>query len=265
MKVLSTRWWEWGIALVILALVSIAATMFSVSKFDEARDARIAAEESDEISVDSIYTDRIEGRYDADYDRSRYEAIVDSFAAEPIHIDGYQAFDVDDADLDAIRSELDALDIPIYVAFLSTSDLDDADGDGDILAARIAAELPDDRATVLVIGNTVEGIGDKGAVRKLDERPATDIDDNASTEALAYVRALAAAEAVPPEDAYSRSLDREGNPIVAAEERTNDPRDLRYGYGSTVAGIVFGIIVGGGAGAAGMLIWRRVRRGARKS
>lgn len=263
MKNLHMRWWEWGIALVLLAAVSIGATMFSVAKFDEARAGRIAADESDEISVDSIYTDRIESRYDADYDRSRYRAMAESLSDEPIHIDGYQAFDIDDADLEAIRTELEDLDVPIYVAILSTSKLDDADGDADILAARIAAELPDDRATVLVIGNSTEGIADKGAVRKLENRPSTAIDDSTSAEALTYVRALAAAEVAPAEDAYwySRTLDSEGDLITVDEDRRSDPRDLRYGYGSSVAGIVFGLLVGGGVGAGGMLIWRRAKKG----
>lgn len=251
-----TRWWRWALAVIAFAAVTLGATMLSASKFDEARSARIAAGDSDEISVDSIYDDRIDGQYDPDYDPARYRAIAASFAAGPIHIDGYQAFDIDDTDLAAIRDETRDLEVPIYVAFLSTSDLDDADGEADLLAARIAAELPDDRATVLVIGNSTEAVGDKGAVRRLEERPETDIDDSASAQALTYVRALTGAEVEDPADSYSRTLDRDGEPIVVNEERADDPRGLSYPAGSAVAGAIFGILVGGGLGTGGIFAWR---------
>src|SRR5699024_2611959 len=131
---------EMGRGPIVFAVVVTGATVWTTAEFDAAKQARIAAEDSDEIVVDSIYSDRIEGQYDADYDRSRYRTIAKSFESDPIFLDGYRAFSVDDAELETIRTEVDGLDVPIYVAFLSNSELDDADGDADLLAARIAAE-----------------------------------------------------------------------------------------------------------------------------
>src|SRR5699024_4192262 len=117
------------------------------------------------------------------------------FESDPIFLDGYRAFSVDDAELETIRTEVDGLDVPIYVALLSNSELDDADGDADLLAARIAAELSDERATVLVVGLMDEGIGSTGPARYLRSRPRTAPEESASAAAVDYGRELKSTEA----------------------------------------------------------------------
>lgn len=251
---------RWALAFLIFAAVATGATMYSTAKFDEARHARIAAEDSDEITVDSIYSDRIEGQYDANYDASRYQTIAKSFESDPIFVDGYQAFEVDDAELEAIRAEINDLDVPIYVAFLSTSKLDDGDGDADLLARRIAAELHVEAATVFVLGNFDEGVGDTGAIRDLSSRPETDPEDSDSAVALSYVRALKAAEVEDATTTYSHTTDGEGKPITVNEDTSEDPHSLAYPAGAAIGGIGLGIIVGGGLGIGGVLGWREFRK-----
>lgn len=253
-------WLRWVVACVVFAVVVTGATIWSTTKFDAAKQVRVAAEEGDEIVVDSIYSDRIEGQYDPDYDRSRYREIAKSFASDPIFLDGYRAFTVDDADLDTIRAEVDGLDVPIYVAFLSNSELDDADGDSDLLAARIAAELEDERATVLVVGLLEEGVGGTGAIRDLSSRPQTDPEDSASQVAVDYVRALKSTEVEDATRVYSSTTDEEGRPIVVNEDTSEDPRTLTYPSGAAVGGIGLGLLVGGGLGIGGVLVTRRIRQ-----
>ncbi|WP_166970604.1 hypothetical protein [Brevibacterium atlanticum] len=251
---------KWIAAIIIVGVMAVGAALLSANRFDAARAERIAAEESDEIVVDSIYSDRIEGQYDPDYDRTRYQDIARSFADDPIHIDEYRAFDVDDASLDAVRETVDDLDVPIYVAILSDSDLDDADGETDLLAARIARELPDEAATVLVVGEVSEGIGDRGAVRRLTDMPETDADDDASETALRYAQALTAVDVEDPAESYSRTIDDDGQPVIVNEDTARDPRELAYPIGGAVTGAIFGVIIGGGLGVGGVLVIRQLRK-----
>src|SRR5699024_1088999 len=51
---------RWVVACVVFAVVVSGVTIYSTAKFDAAKQARIAAEDSDEIVVDSVYSDRIE-------------------------------------------------------------------------------------------------------------------------------------------------------------------------------------------------------------
>ena len=250
---------RWVVACVVFAVVVSGVTIYSTAKFDAAKQARIAAEDSDEIVVDSIYSDRIEGQYDADYDRSRYRMIAKSFESDPIFLDGYRAFSVDDSDLETIRTLVDGLDVPIYVAFLSNSELDDADGGADLLAGRIAAELADEQATVLVIGLLDEGIGNTGAARDLRSRPHTDPGESASAVAVDYVGALKLTEAEDATTFYSSTTDDEGRPLVVNEDTSEDPRTLAYPAGAAVGGIGLGLLVGGGLGIGGVLVRRRIR------
>lgn len=253
---------KFGTAIIILGAVATGSAIYSFSEFDEARDARIVAEKGDTITVDSIYLDRIEGRYDPNYDRSRYQTIAESLQSDPVYIDPYQAFEVDDENLATIRDEVKGLDMPIYVAILVASQVDDADGQADLLAARIAEELPDERATVVVVGGVgAEGIADKGAVRKISLSAAdSDFDDNDSAVALAYVRALKAVEVEDVESNLSRSLDDEGQPIVVDEDTSTDPKTLAYSSGAAVGGAALGLIVGGGLGIGGVLSWRAIKK-----
>ena len=252
-------WLRWIVAGIVFAVVVVGATIWTTAKFDAAKQERIAADDSDEIVVDSIYTDRIEGQYDPDYDRSRYRTIAKSFDTDPIFLDGYRAFSVDDSDLETIRTQVDGLDVPIYVAFLSNSELDDADGDADLLAARIAAELTDEKATVLVVGLRDEGIGSLGAIRDLDSRPQTDPDDSASAVAVDFVRALKHTEVEDATTFYSSTTDDEGRPLVVNEDTSEDPRTLAYPAGAAVGGIGLGLLVGGGLGIGGVLVTRKIR------
>ncbi|WP_231446038.1 hypothetical protein [Brevibacterium zhoupengii] len=250
-----------GAAVVIFGAAATGSAIYSYTEFDEARDARIVAEQGDTITVDSIYLDRIEGRYDSNYDTSRYESIAESLQSDPIYLDEYQAFEVDDENLATIRDEVKGLDMPIYVAFLAASQVDDADGQTELLAGRIAKELPDKRATVVVVGGVTEGIADKGASRRVASYDvATDVDDNDSAVARKYVEALKAAEIEDSQSGSSRSLDDELQPIVVDEDTSSDPNTLAYPGGAAVGGAALGLIVGGGLGIGGVLVWRAIKR-----
>lgn len=251
---------KWILSLLVFVAVAIGSTMYSAEKFDEAKSARIEAEDSDQITVDSIYSDRVEGQYDPDYDRSQYQAIAESFEADPLFIDDYQAFQIEESGLKDVRAEISDLDVPIYVAMMTTSDLDAADGEVDLIAGRIAAELSDDRATVLVVNSIGEATSGKGAVRRLDSRPEFNPDDSETDVALDYVRALKSAEIEDPEDSYAPRLDDNGDPIVVAEDTSQDPRELAYPGSGAAGGIGLGLIVGGGLGVGGVLTWRYIRK-----
>ncbi|MDN6371389.1 MAG: hypothetical protein L0K12_00435 [Brevibacterium aurantiacum] len=252
-------WMRWTLALLVFAAVVVGTTMYSSAKFDEAKSARIEAESGDQISVDSIYSDRVARRYDPDYDRSRYQQIAKALETDPVFIDEYQVVGVEDSELAAIRKEVGDLTEPIYVAILTTSQLDAADGDGELTAARIATELSDDRATVLVANEVHEDLGHKGIVRQLDDPLELDHDATVSRRALDYVRALKSTEAEDAEGSYARMIDDNGDPIVVDVDNSSDPRDLTYPTGGgAVAGMVLGLIVGGGVGIIGVLIWRSI-------
>ncbi|WP_309130412.1 hypothetical protein [Brevibacterium sp.] len=238
-------WIRIGISIVVFAGVAAGSTAYSASLFEEAKQERIAVEESDDVLVDSIYSDCIESQYDPDYDRSRYQQIAETFDGDVIHVDEYLAFEMVDADLDAIREEVAGLDVPIYVAFVASSEVDDADGDLDLIGARIAAELDDEQATVLTIGSVSEGLGHRGVVRRVEERPDLgEINEPYSATGLAWVRALKEAETYEGGLVGSSIVDENGDPIVVNENTDPNPRVLDYPTGSAVAGTSFGLIIG---------------------
>ena len=251
---------RFGIALLLFIIVAIGSTMYSVSLFNKAKDARIAEADSDRPQVDSIYSDRLESQYDADYDRSRYQEIARSFEEDPVWIDDYLAFEMRDEDIAAIHDEVDASDPPLYVAFLAATELDDTDGQADLLANRIIAEVPDEEATVLVIASNREAVANKGISRDIDRRPGPVDDDSLSQTGLSFVRALAAAPVEEEDFGYGASFDPSGNPIVVHEEDEEDPRTLRYTTGSAVGGAGIGLIIGGGLAVGGVLGVRSRRR-----
>lgn len=239
------------IAVLVFAAVTAGAIVWSVSRFDDARAERIDRASSDDIRVDSIYSDRIESRFDADYDRSRYRTMAERFASDPILVDEYQAWAVNDAELSTLRTELTGLDIPTYVAFLSLSELDDADGDARLVAARIARELPDEKATVLVLGGTGVDFAEKGIDRSLGvEYPQRTEKTTAVGLALDWVRALEATEIREP---YTELE------VVPEPREKQRPEDLAYHPGSAVAGAAFGLITGGGIAAVTVAIVRGIR------
>lgn len=250
---------KWILAVLAFVAVATGSTMYSAAQFDEAQSARTEVAASDKITVDSIYSDRIEGQYDPDYDRGQYQKIAGSFDTDPLYVDEYQAFEVQESDLEAIRAEISDLDVPIYVAIVTTSDLDAADGEGNLIAGRIAAELSDDRATVLVVDNIGEAISGTGAIRRLNSRPEFDPSASESAVALDYVRALKTAEIEDPDVSYSPNFDR-GDPIVVAEDTSRDPRELAYPASGAAGGIALGLIVGGGLGISGVLTLRYIRK-----
>ena len=239
-----------AIAVVVFSAVTAGAIVWSVSLFDDAKAERIERANSDDIRVDSIYSDRIESRFDADYDRSRYRTIAEGLASDPIYVDEYQAWAVTDPELDTLRDELDGTEVPIYVAFLTLSDLDDADGEGEIVAARIARELPEEKATVLVVGSTGEDVADKGIRRRIVEYPVPAADSTAPGRALDWARVLEQAEVDEPYAELEYVDDR------SDEQR---PEELAYPTVSAITSVGFGLVLG--VPAAIVLVWgvRRVR------
>lgn len=248
------------LSLLVFAGVATGSTMYSIASFNEAKDARVEAETGDHISVDSIYSDRIESKYDPNYDTRRYEQIAASLESDPVFVGAYRTLDVDVDGLDAMRDRVEGLDVPIYVAFVSTSDLDDADGDADLIASRIAVELAEKRATVVVIGNLLEGVGDKGVVRDIDLPSDVTVDSSDVEVASAYVDALRAADLEDVRRGYSTTLDSDGQPIVVEEDDSEDPRTLTYPGGAAAGGIALGLLVGGGLGVGGVMTWRAIRK-----
>lgn len=252
---------DWLIAVVAVAAVSIGATLLSTHLFDQAKAERITAADSDAIVVDSIYDDRIEGAHDPNYGRDRYQAIATSFAADPVYFDGYPEFEIDEGDVDSIRAEIAEADSPIYVAFLNVSDLDDADGDLDLLAARIVTEMDDPEAAVLTVDATGRmGLAEKGLIRPSLLTLSGDFDDSDSDAALAGVRKISAAETENVESRYSHRHDDDGNPEVTSEDTTKDPHTLSYSTGGAVAGAVFGILVGAGIVVGTYFIRRALKK-----
>ncbi|MGO1291869.1 MAG: hypothetical protein ACTMH0_11320 [Brevibacterium linens] len=250
-----------GIAALLFLAVVVGATALSHSLFDDARDTRIAEADSGQPRVDSVYSDRIESQYDSDYDRSRYQEIAHAFEKDPVWVDDYLAFEMRDEDLDDIHEAIEKTRTPIYVAFLAATELDDTDGQAELLANRIIAEVPDDEATVLVIGDNREAVANKGISREIVDRPDTLDDDHLSQVGLTYVRALLSAPIEEENFGYGASFDRSGNAIVVNEKDDEaDPRALRYSVGGAVGGAVIGLLIGGGlavGGISGYGIWRR--------
>lgn len=246
-------------AIVVFAAVTVGAALVSASLFDDAKQERIAVEDSGEIRVDSVYSDRIASGLDADYDRTPYQQIASGFAEDPVYVDDYAAWSVADADLEAIRFEVEGLDDPIFVAFLTTSDLDATDGDLDLAAARISRELPTETGTVLTFDSILEGSAEKGIDREAFwHRPDITSDETVSGAALAWVREL---KTVTPEEPYT---DTE---YVADPGNEQDPRDLAYHPGSAIAGATIGLVLGAGVAAVAvpLIVWIRQRREGRPS
>lgn len=240
-----------GVAAVVFALIAAGSIIASMSLFDGAKAQRIALENSNQVRVDSIYADRIESRFDPGYDRAPYREIAAGFAADPVYVDDYQAWAVTDGELAAIRAEVAGLTDPIVVAFLTLSQLDATDGDADLAAARIARELPSPTGTVLVVGNTQVGLGEKGVERKWTvDRPGRNANASSSSQALLWVRALAAADAREP---YSE-------PDYIDTSGQTSARELSYSPGSAVGGVVFGALAGVGSSWVAVISLRWYRR-----
>ncbi|MBE8146017.1 hypothetical protein IOD13_02895 [Brevibacterium casei] len=239
-----------AIAAVVFSAVTAGAIVWSLSLFDDAKDERIERANSDDIRVDSIYSDRIESRFDADYDRTRYRTIAENLASDPIYVDAYQAWAVTDPELDTLRDELDGSEVPVYVAFMTLSDLDDADGEGKLVAARIAREPPEEKATVLVVGGTSEDVADKGIERRIVDYPLPAADSTPPGRALDWVRVLKQTEVDEPY-AELEYVDERG------DERR--PEELAYPAVSAITSVGFGLVLG--VPAAILLVWvvRRVR------
>ncbi|SDS99051.1 hypothetical protein SAMN04489752_3050 [Brevibacterium siliguriense] len=252
---------NWLIAVVAVAAVSIGATLLSGHFFDETKAERIEAADSDRIDVESIFTDRIEGAIDPDYDPARYQAIAKSFSTDSVYFDGYPEFDIKDDEIAAIRTAIAGADTPIYVAFLNTSDLDDADGDLDLLAARIVTEMDDAEAAVLTVDATgIMGVAEKGVYRPQMPYLSGEYKDTDSRSALKGVRQMISAETEDLASGHSYKHDDNGNPQVVDQDTANDPHDLEYSTGGAVAGGVFGILVGGGAGIGIHFIRRALKK-----
>lgn len=243
-------WTRAVIAVIIFCAVAAGSTMISVYLFHEAKQARIAEENSDEIKVDSVYDDRIKSGLDPNYDRSPYRALAKELESDPIHVDDYLAFDIDDAGLAAIRREIKGLDSPIYVAFINHTMLDDTDASMELKAARIAHELDVDEASVLVISTFAEGVGSQGIERELRELPKSDPDDTLTSTGLRWVQALKNSD--PHE--VSRADD------LVAEDHSSDSRALRYSSLSAVSGAGFGLVVGAAIAVVGVACLGYVRR-----
>jgi hypothetical protein len=254
---------DWLIGLLAVAAVIVGSTVASTHLFDNAKSARIAAGDSDEIIVDSIYQDRIKGALDPDYDPSRYQTIARSLKMDPVYFDGYPEFEIDEADIDSIRTEIAAADTPIYVAFLNVSELDDADGDLDLLAARIITEMDDAEAAVLTVNaHGRMGLGERGRIRPSLSSLSGDFDDSDSFAALEGVRAVTSARTEDLAAYHSYRHDDDGNPEVSRPDSARDPHDLEYSIGGAVTGVMFGLILGVGAGAGIIFITRAMKTGA---
>lgn len=251
---------DWLIGLIAVAAVIVGATMASTHLFDNAKSARIAAGDSDEIVVDSIYQDRMKGALDPDYDPSRYQSIARSLLKDPVYFDGYPEFEIDEAEIADIRTEIAAANTPIYVAFLNVSELDDADGDLDLLAARIITEMDDAEAAVLTVNaHGRMGLGEKGLTRPSLSSLSGDFDDSDSFAALEGVREVSSARTEDLAAYHSHRHDDDGNPEVSRPDSAKDPHDLDYSIGGAVAGVVFGLILGVAAGAGIIFITRAMR------
>lgn len=245
-----SMWQRTIIAVIIFGAVAIGSTMISVYRFDDAKQTRIAEANSDEIKVDSVYDDRIKSGLDPNYDRSDYRELAEELEADTIHVDDYLAFDVDDAGLEAVRNEVSGLDSPIYVALVNHTMLDDTDANLNLKAARIAHELSDDEATVLVVSPIGQGVGSKGIERELQDYPEMGSDDSLTETALIWERALKSSE---PQAA------READPLVA-EDNSDVLRELSYSPSSAVSGAGLGLIVGGAVAGVGVAILGYIRR-----
>lgn len=245
-----STWTRTLIAVILFCAVATGSTMISISLFEDAKQTRIAAESSDEITVDSVYDDRIKSGLDPNYDRTPYRALAKELESDPVHVDDYLAFDVDDVGLDTIRREIKGLDSPIYVAFINHTMLDDTDARMDLKAARIAHELDVDSASVLVISPFGQGVGSHGAGRDLRELPQSDPDDTLISTGLRWVRMLKNSDP---------NVDSRADDLVA-EDRSDDSRELSYSTTSAVSGAVFGLVVGTGIAAAGVAVVGYVRR-----
>lgn len=243
-------WTRTVIAFILFCAVATGSTMISISLFDDAKQTRITAEKSDEITVDSVYDDRIKSGLDPNYDRSPYRALAKELESDPVHVDEYLAFDIDEVGLAAIRREIKGLDNPIYVAFINHTMLDDTDARMDLKAARIAHELDVDSASVLVISPFAQGVGSHGTGRDLRELPKSDPDDTLTSTGLRWVRMLKNSDP---------NVDSRADDLVA-EDRSEDSRELSYSTTSAVSGAVLGLIVGAVIGVVGVAFLRYVRR-----
>lgn len=243
-------WTRTLLAVILFCAIGAGATMISIARFEDAKQTRIAAENSDEITVDSVYDDRIQSGLDPNYVRAPYRALAKELESDPVHVDDYLAFDVDEAGLAAIRREIKGLDVPIYVAFLNHTMLDDTDARMDLKAARIARELEVDSASVLVISPVGQGVGSHGAGRDLRELPKSDPDDTLISTGLRWVRMLKNSDP---------NVDSRDDDLVA-EDRSDDAHELTYSMTSAVSGAVFGLVVGTGIAAAGVAVLGYARR-----
>lgn len=245
-----STWHRSIIAVIIFAAVAVGATMISMYRFDDAKQTRIEEAKSDEIKVDSVYDDRIKSGLDPYYDRSAYRELAKKLEADTIHVDDYLAFDVDDAGLEAVRSEVTDLDSPIYVAFVNHTMLDDTDANLNLKAARIAHELSVDEATVLVVSPIGQGVGSKGIERKLQDYPEMGSDDSLTETALIWERALKKTQPLEASEA---------EPLVA-EDNSDDWRELTYSPSSAFGGAGLGLIVGAVIAVIGVAILGYLRR-----
>lgn len=252
---------DWIIAVIAVAAVSVGATLLSGFLFDQTKTERIEIADSGRVDVESIYTDRIKGSTDPDYDPSRYQAIAKSLATDPVYFDGYPEFDIKDEEITAIRTVVADADTPIFVAFLNASDLDDADGDLDLLAARIVNEMDDAEAAVLTVDATgLMGVGEKGVHRPEMSYLSGEYEDTDSRNALTGVEQLRSAETVDLASSHSYKHDDNGSPLPVRPESATAPHDLEYSTGGAVAGAVIGIIVGGGAGIGIHFVRRALKK-----
>ncbi|UVI37177.1 hypothetical protein [Brevibacterium spongiae] len=252
---------DWIIAVAAVVAVSIGATLLSGHFFDQTKAERIETADSGRIDVESIFTDRIKGSLDPDYDPSRYRAIAKSFTADPVYFDGYPEFEIKNKEIAAIRAAIADADSPIYVAFLNASDLDDADGDLDLLAARIVNEMDDAEAAVLTVdASGLMGVGEKGVYRPRMAYLSGDFKDSDSRSALKGVEVLSSEDTEDLASSHSYKHDDHGNPLLVERDTATDPHDLEYSTGGAVAGAVFGILGGGGAGIGIHFIRRALKK-----
>lgn len=132
---------RYAVAASIALVPVVGATALSSHWF--ARDDTAERIAADDAANPSVYDDAVPSAQDPDYPTERIDEIVGALETAPVFVDAYSAAQVSADERAQLGEQVAGLDVPVHVAVVSQSEHDESDGDAQVLANRLGAELGD--------------------------------------------------------------------------------------------------------------------------
>ena len=168
------------------------------------------------------------------------DEVAGSLRSNPVYVDADAERALTDDEVEELRSVIRSADTPIYVAVLPASAADLAGGDPAEVASQLADAVDREGTFGVVVGDSFRAGSSELPAGEAGELAAAALEANGDNTAAVL------------DDFVERVGDAAGSSTESDDDDAN-------GSGSG-SGWVLPVVLVGGAGAAGLLVWRRSRR-----